>query len=83
MRKLSASGKRRAKEAKLILALFREQVREEIKKRYRTVEEFCIESDIDHSIISRFLSGQREDLKASTIYRIGKGLSKKPIITLE
>ena len=67
----------------MVLQHFREQIRQEIKEQYRTVEEFCIESDIDHSIVSRFLSGQREDLKASTIYRIGKGLKKKSIIKIE
>ena len=58
-------------------------MREEIKKQYSTTEEFCNEAEIDHTIVYRLLSGERPDIKVSTLYRIAKGLNKRPVVKME
>ena len=73
----------RAEEAKIILKNFKKQIRAEMIKQYKSIDRFCIESEIDSSIIHRLFSGTRPDIKVSTIYRIGKALKKKVEINLD
>jgi predicted transcriptional regulator len=54
-----------------------------IKKRYKTVEEFCWEKNIPKSVLSRLLSGKQTEFHLETLTRIAKALGKKVVIRLE
>ncbi len=62
---------------------FRKQVYLDIKKQYPSVERFCLENDIDKSILSRLLRGKQKDFRLSTLHRIAQGLDKAIEIKLK
>ena len=54
----------------------RKNIEFNIESQFKTTEQFCFESDIDKSVMYRFLKGETSDIKFSTLYRIAKGLGK-------
>ena len=66
------------------LAELREQVKKEISKKYKSVDDFCLNaSGVPKSTVSRLLSGQRTEFRYATLQKIAKGLGKKLVIRLE
>lgn len=65
------------------LAEFREEIRSLIKKKHRTVEEFCWEKKISKSVISKLLSGKQLEFHLETLVRIGSALGKKISVKVE
>lgn len=65
------------------LGVFRTQAGGLIKKRYKTVEEFCWEKEIPKSVLSRLLSGKQTEFHLETLVRVARALGKKVTIRLE
>ncbi|TVQ80564.1 MAG: hypothetical protein EA369_02175 [Bradymonadales bacterium] len=59
----------------------RQQVKDLISQRYRTVEEFCWANDLSKATVSNFLAG-RKDFQVSTLQKVANGLKKKLHISL-
>lgn len=62
----------------------RQQVRELVKAKYRSYDDFCLNrADIPKSTMSRLLSGERTEFRLVTLNKIARGLGKKLVIRLE
>ena len=59
-----------------LLENLKKQIRLDILKEYRSIEEFCYISDINKSILSKFFANKR-DMKVSTLCRMAMALNKK------
>lgn len=64
------------------LEQMRGQVKKAIDARYKTVEEFCWENDLNKATISNFLNNKK-DFQVSTLEKIAQGLGKKLTIKIE
>ena len=75
-------GNKKANLAKIKLEYFIKQMRQEIEKKHGTTDKFCLEAEIDRSMIYRLFSGDKPDIKVSTLCRIAIGLKKRLVIEL-
>ena len=66
-----------------LLNQFKDEVRSEIMKEYRTVEEFCFVNDIQKSLLSRFFDEGRNNFELKTLFRIASCLGKAVKIKLK
>lgn len=65
-----------------VLAGLRKDVLSEIKKRHKTVEQFCWENDLNKATLSNFLN-DKKDFRISTLARIAEALGKDLKISLQ
>ena len=64
------------------LETMRKQVEELIGRSYRTVEEFCWETELNKATVSNFLRGNK-DFQISTLAKLADALGKKLTIRLD
>lgn len=57
------------------LASLRKEVLTDIKKNYKSVEEFCWENNVNKATISNFLNNKK-DFRVSTLQKIAEALDK-------
>ena len=65
-----------------VLSNLRKDVLNEINKRYKTVEQFCWENDLNKATLSNFLN-DKKDFRVSTLAQIAKALGKDLKISLQ
>lgn len=65
-----------------VLASLRRDVLHEIKKRHKTVEQFCWENDLNKATPSNFLN-DKKDFRVSTLAQIANALGKELKITMQ
>lgn len=64
-----------------VLANLRKDVLNEIKKRHKTVEQFCWENDLNKATLFNFLN-DKKDFRVSTLAQIARALGKDLKISL-
>lgn len=64
------------------LEVMRTQVNALIEQNYKTVEDFCWQTDLSKATVSNFLNSKK-DFQVSTLEKISTALKKKLTIKLE
>lgn len=65
------------------LAAMRKQTHELISEGWPSVERFCLENDLDKSLMSKFLNGKRTEFRIETLMKIAKALKKRLVVQLD
>jgi hypothetical protein len=64
-----------------VLEKFRGEVKKELSKKHKTVEQFCWEHDLSKATLSNFFNNKK-DFRVSTLVQIAAALGKNLVVEM-